>query len=83
MDNITSTDGCSPLYLGHIDIPIEDIVASTHSFENRDLVAAQKDRRSTSTSSLEFHEFDPRRKEEEEVHLLELYFLVGPLNMSE
>ena len=34
-DNMdTSTNGCSSLYVGDIEIPIEDIVASTHSFEH-------------------------------------------------
>ena len=81
----TSTDGCSPLYVGDIEIHIEDMDASTHSFDHdeEDLVAAQKEPRSTSTSPLEFHEVDPRKDEEEEVNLPELHFLAWPLKMSE
>ena len=37
-DNMeTSTNGCSSLYVGDIEIYIEEIVSSTHSFEHRDL----------------------------------------------
>ena len=39
--------------------------------------------RSTSTSPLKFHEVNPRERGEEEVHLPELHFLVGSLNMTE
>ena len=38
---------------------------------------------STSTSPLEFHEVDPREREEEEVYLQETHFLAGSLKMSE
>ena len=67
MDSRTSTDGCSPIYVGDIEIPIEDMAISTHSFkhEDEDLVAAQKEPRSNSTSPLQFHEVDPRKMEEE------------------
>ena len=35
----TSIDGCSSLYVGDIEIHIEEIVASTHSFQHRDIVS--------------------------------------------
>ena len=38
----TSTDGCSYIYVGDIEIHIEDIVASTHYFNHRDLEAEEK-----------------------------------------
>ena len=31
----TYTDGCPPLYVGDIEIPIEYMSTSTHSFEHR------------------------------------------------
>ena len=62
----TSIEGCTPLYVGDIDISVEENVP-----------------RSTSTSPPEFHEVDPREREEEEVHLPELHFLAGSLKMSE
>ena len=43
----------------------------------------EKVARSTYTSPLEFHEADPREREEEEVHLQEPHFLAGSLKMSE
>ena len=48
----TYTEGCTPLYVGNIDISLEEKVPI-----------------STSTSPLEFHEVDPREREEEDVHL--------------
>ena len=42
----------------------------------------EKAPRSTSTSPLDFHEVDPREREEEEVHMQEPHFLVGSLEMS-
>ena len=43
-DNMeTSTDGCSSLFVGDIEIPIEDIIASTHLFEHKDLAVEEKD----------------------------------------
>ena len=62
----TSTEGCTPLYVGNIDISLEEKVPI-----------------STSTSPLEFHEVDPREREEEEVHLPKNHFLAGSLKMSE
>ena len=38
---------------------------------------------STSTSPLEFHEVDPREREEEKVHLQEAHFITGSLETSE
>ena len=44
MDSRTYTDGCSPIYVGDIEIPIEEMDTSTHSFEHEDedLVASKK-----------------------------------------
>ena len=78
MDSLKSTYGCSPFYVGDIEIPIEEIVASTHCFEHRDLAAKEKDPRSTSISPLELHEVDSPNYEEED-HSHEPSYLVGPL----
>ena len=82
MDSRASTDGCSSLYVGDIEIPIEEIVASIHSFEHRDLAVEQKDPGSTFTSPLELHEVDST-DDEEEVYSHEPSHLVGSLNMGE
>ena len=39
LDSREYTNGCSPLYVGDIEIPIEDMVASTNSFEHKYLAA--------------------------------------------
>ena len=39
----TSIDGCSSLYVGDIEIHIENIVTSTHSFKHRDLAVEGKE----------------------------------------
>ena len=62
----TSTEGCPPLYVGDIEISLEEKVPI-----------------SSSTSPLEFHEVDPREREEEEVHLQEPHLLAGSLKMSD
>ena len=62
----TSIEGYPSLYVGDIEISLEEKVP-----------------RSTSTSPLEFHEVDPREREEEEVHMQEPHFLAGSLKMSE
>ena len=74
----TSTDVCSSLYVGDININIEDIVASTHSFEHSDLEAEGKDQGLTSNSALEIHEVD-YVYDEEEFHSHEPSWLVGLL----
>ena len=52
-DNMeTFTDGCSSLYVGDIEVYMEEIVASTHSFEHRDIASEEKSSGSTSTSPL-------------------------------
>ena len=74
----TSTDEFSPIYVGEIEILIEDICKYRYLFEHRDLVAKGKYPRSISTSPLELHEVDST-DDEKEVHSYEPSHLVGSL----
>ena len=76
MDSRRSNDVCSPIYVGDIEIPIEDIFESTHSFEHKYLTVEGKYPVSTTTSHLEVHEVD-YADDEEEVHSHEPSHLVG------
>ena len=64
------------LSIGDIEIPIEEIVASTHSFEHRDLVVEEKYPQSTSILPLEIHEVDSV-DDEEEFHSHDPSYLLG------
>ena len=78
----TSTDGCLFLYVGDIEILNGEIVASTHSFDHRDLATEEEDLGLTYTSPLEFHEVDSTYGEEE-VHSHYPSYLVGTLQLGE
>ena len=86
MDQRASTDGCSQLYVGDIEMVFQNVstiqISSKH--ENEDLVADEEETRTTSPSPLELHEVGPSKKEEdEEVHLQKPHYLKGSLNMNE
>ena len=58
------TGGFSQLYVGDIEIIFQNVVASqiSHEHKDEDLVVANKEPRSTSTSPLELQEFDQIKK---------------------
>ena len=79
------TDGCSQLYVGDIEIRVENVAAIqiSHKHEYEDLVTDNEEPRSTSPSPLELQEVDQiKKKEEEEVHSHEPSFIEGYLKMS-
>ena len=79
-------DGCSQLYVGDINIILENFSAIpiSHKHEDEYLVTNNEEPRSTSPSPLELQEVDQiKKKEEEEVHSHEPSFINSSLNMSE
>ena len=82
---IVPIDGCSQLYVGGIEIRLENVVAKTISHKNEDeyLVTDHEEPISTSPSPLELQEVDQlKQKEEEEVHSHEPSLIKGSFNMS-
>ena len=76
-----STDGCSQIYVGDIEIIFQNVAASQISskHENEDLVAVEEETRSTSPSPLELHELvQARRKKMRRFICKSLIFLKGP-----
>ena len=79
------TDGCSQLYVGDIEIKIENVVSRkiSHDHEYEYLVSYNEYPISTSPSPLELQVVDQiKKKDEEEVPQQEPFFLEGSLRMD-